>query len=252
MTSGGEQTRLNPAPGETRKSGLPLWVVTVGSACLFGLMSGLSHATSLGEKLPPETLRGPAHRLRQYPTLSLATADQLAAAKRLRKQIRTASTPWQDARAAGAAGYAPARLRRPGNGAGLFLHAENRPFSNNAHYLDPEQPEVLIFANAPRRPLVLIGVMFAVARGVRGPTPGGPITRWHTHRVCAQGIKRGLKPRPNGTCPPGTRSRQGAEMLHFWFTRDLRSAFAIHGPMPELCAEGLVPHEYCHHEGHRR
>jgi hypothetical protein len=39
-------------------------------------------------------------------------------------------------------------------------------------------------------------------------------------------------------------------MLHFWFTADLRSAFAIHGPLPELCAERLVPHEYCHGHVH--
>jgi hypothetical protein len=181
--------------------------------------------------------------------LSLATPAQLAAAKRLRKRIRAEARKWRDPLAAAAAGYAPARLHRPGNAAGLFLHAENRPFSNNNHYLDPSQPEVLIFANLPGRPLVLIGMMFAVPRGVHGPTPGGPITRWHTHRVCARGLKRGLKPRADGSCPPGAKSRQGAEMLHFWLTRDLRSSYAIHGPVPELCAAGLLYHEACHHAG---
>jgi hypothetical protein len=39
---------------------------------------------------------------------------------------------------------------------------------------------------------------------------------------------------------------QGAsEMLHVWFTRDLRSAFAIRAPEPELCTAGLLPHSYC-------
>jgi hypothetical protein len=92
--------------------------------------------------------------------------------------------------------------------------------------------------------------MFAVPRGVHGPSPGGPITRWHTHRVCVRGEKRGLAPRPDGTCPRGSTARQGSEMLHFWLTRDLRSAYAIHGPPPELCAAGLLPHDRCHHVGH--
>jgi hypothetical protein len=39
-------------------------------------------------------------------------------------------------------------------------------------------------------------------------------------------------------------------MLHFWFTSDLRSAYAIHGPVPELCAARLLYHESCHHTGH--
>lgn len=34
-------------------------------------------------------------------------------------------------------------------------------------------------------------------------------------------------------------------MLHVWFTRDLRSAFAIRAPVPELCAAGLLPRAYC-------
>ena len=102
----------------------------------------------------------------------------------------------------------------------------------------------------PGRPLVLVGVMFAVPRGVRGPTPGGPITRWHTHRVCVEGDRRGLAPRPDGRCPPGTRSRYGSEMMHVWFTRDLRSAYSVPAPVRELCAAGLVPRPYCAHVDH--
>jgi len=225
-------------------------IFIVATALLTVTSVHLSYARTHEGKLPPGTLRGPAERLQQYPTVSLATAAQLAAAKRLRKELWASAAEWRDPRDAAELGYAPARLRRPGNAAGLFLHAEHRAFSNDDNYLDPEEPEVLIYANAPRRPLVLIGVMFAVPRGVRGPTPGGPITRWHTHVVCAKGEKRGLAPRRDGSCPPGTKRRQGAEMLHFWFTRDLRSAFAIHGPLPELCAAGLVFHEYCHHHIH--
>jgi len=34
-------------------------------------------------------------------------------------------------------------------------------------------------------------------------------------------------------------------MLHVWFTGELRSAFAIRAPEPELCAAGLLPSGYC-------
>jgi hypothetical protein len=34
-------------------------------------------------------------------------------------------------------------------------------------------------------------------------------------------------------------------MLHVWFTGNLRSAFAIRAPRPELCVVGLIPKRYC-------
>jgi hypothetical protein len=39
--------------------------------------------------------------------------------------------------------------------------------------------------------------------------------------------------------------RNGSEMMHIWFTQDLRSAFAIHAPVPELCRDGLIPRRHC-------
>jgi hypothetical protein len=92
---------------------------------------------------------------------------------------------------------------------------------------------------------VLIGVMFSMPRGIEGPTPAGAIARWHFHRVCAHGSHRGLEPLADGSCPRGETLGEGSEMLHLWFTHDLRSAYAIHAPEPELCAARLLPHGYC-------
>jgi hypothetical protein len=92
---------------------------------------------------------------------------------------------------------------------------------------------------------VLVGAMFSVPRGVRGPTPAGPIARWHSHVVCVRGDARGLAPRANGTCPRGTIKTQGSEMLHVWFTHDLRSAFAVHAPVPELCRDRVLGARAC-------
>ena len=33
--------------------------------------------------------------------------------------------------------------------------------------------------------------------------------------------------------------------MHVWFTRDLRSAFAIRAPERELCRDGVLPPKTC-------
>jgi hypothetical protein len=196
-------------------------------------------------KLPARTVRGLAHHLYQYPALSLATTSQNGSARRLVAAIRHATRIWRDPRRAAAAGFDTRHARRPKSGSIGFLHAEHRRYSHDRRYLDARRPETLVYANVPGRPLVLIGVMFSMPRGLQGPTPGGPVTRWHWHVVCARGNGRGLTPRPDGSCPRGSRLRQGSEMMHVWFTGDLRSAFAIHAPVPDLCAAGLLPAAAC-------
>jgi hypothetical protein len=198
-------------------------------------------------KLPPETLRGPIDRLRQYPVLSLATPEQQAAAEALWATTRAATSVWQDPRAARRAGFRVHRAaRKSGDVSPHWLHAEHHRWSNDNVFVDPNRPEVIIYANVPHKPLVLIGVMYGMKPGMRGPTPGGPIMRWHTHWICARGHKRGRSPLPDGTCPPGTHGRQARnEMLHVWFTHDLRSAFAVNPPQPELCVARLLPADYC-------
>ena len=94
--------------------------------------------------------------------------------------------------------------------------------------------------------------MFSDPRGVRGPTPAGPIDRWHSHLVCTQGHRRGLAPLSSGDCPRGSYLTQGSEMLHLWFTSDLRSAFAVHAPVPELYRDGLLTPDACRSGAHGR
>ena len=203
--------------------------------------------------LPPGTLRGPIDRLQQYPALRLATPAQRAAAIELWKQTRTAASAWATATAVHASGFSlRTAVRKPGDTSVHWFHSENHAFMHDTAFLDPQRPETLIYANVPGRPLVLIGAMYALARGMHGVTPGGPITRWHRHWVCARGTQRGLAPRADGSCPPGTTGRYGSEMMHIWFTRDLRSAFAIHAPRPELCVAGLLPRPSCgKHDRHQ-
>jgi hypothetical protein len=229
------------------KRTLPLGVLLVLLACV-----PLASAAG-GSKLPPGTLRGPIDRLQQYPTLGLATPEQRAAAVRVWEATRQGTRRWSSPSAARAAGFSlRTATRRAGDTSVHWFHSENHSFLHDRSFFDPRRPETLIYANAPGRPLALVGVMFALARGMHGPTPGGPITRWHTHWVCARGGRRGLAPRADGSCPPGTTGRHGSEMMHIWFTGDLRSGFAIHAPEPELCVAGLLPSDYCLRAGHHR
>lgn len=220
--------------------GLPIATLAV-------VLAAPTLATWQMPKLPPETLRGPAGRLQQYPSVALATKAQRKAAVRVLVETSNAVQAFRYPRVAAAAGYdVREAARRPGDRSVGWLHAEHRGHSNDRRYLDPQHPEVLIYANPPDgRPLRLVGVMFSVHRGVRGPTPGGPVTRWHNHRVCVQGGKRGLAPRADGTCPSGAVARQGSEMMHLWFTHDLRGAYAIHAPVPELCHAGRLDRKDC-------
>jgi len=203
--------------------------------------------------LPPGTKHGLAHHLRQYPDISLATPKQRRAATDLLGRVEEAATRWRSIERAAKRGFdTHLAARAPGDVGVGYLHAEHRRWSADRHDLDPGRPEALIYATEPGRKPRLIGVMFSVARGVLGPTPGGPLTRWHSHIVCVKGIKRGLTPRPDGTCPSGARKARGSEMLHLWFTQDLRSAFAVHAPVPELCRDGLLTKTACRAGGQRR
>ena len=214
---------------------------------------GLAAESAAGPtaKLPPDTVRGLAHRLDQYPTVSLATPSEREAARDLLAGLRSAAERWRDPDAARRAGFHTKRpYRKLGETRVMWFHAEHRRWSNDDDYLNPKRPEVIIYADVPGRPLVLVGVMFSMPRGMHGATPGGPITRWHWHRVCMKGDKRGLSPRPDGSCPRGTTRRNGSEMMHVWFTSDLRSAFAIHAPVHELCVARKLAPEHCDHSKH--
>jgi hypothetical protein len=200
-------------------------------------------------KLPATARRGFIDHLLQYPEVRLATPAERRRARRILEQLEASAARegWRSTASAERAGFdtrtAP---RKPGDTSVHYFHAERHQEPRRGPILDVTRPKALIYANAPGRPLVLVGAMWSTRDGERGPTPAGAIMRWHSHVVCKQGGKRGLKPPAGGTCPAGARLTQGAsEMLHVWFTRDLRSAFAIRAPEPELCAAGSLPRSYC-------
>ena len=204
----------------------------------------------LRERLPARALRGELLRLEQYPTPDVATDRERAAASRLRAGIRSAAAGlWREPAAARRnGGFGVQRPRRkPSDTVIRWYHAWHRG-SHTDRSLDPKRPDTLVYADVPGHVLVLVGVMYYMPRGARGSTPGGPITRWHWHRDCAQGTKRLVKPKGDRTCAQGTRAVDTHEMMHVWLTRDLRSAFALHAPVPELCVAGLLPVKVCRNQ----
>ncbi len=204
-------------------------------------------------RLPATARRGLIGHLEQYPDVALATAAERRAARRILDTLRARVARWNTLAAARRAGYETRTApRAAGDRLPHYLHAEWLRERIDDRVFDPLRPKALIFAREPGRPAVLVGAMYSVQRGERGPSPGGPITRWHSHLVCTVGKKRGLEPRPDGTCPPGAVGRQGSEMMHVWFTDDLRSAFAIRAPEPELCRLGPLSDGFCRNPGSRR
>jgi hypothetical protein len=201
------------------------------------------------DALPPTARHGLINHMPQYPVVALATPRQRARARLVLARLEAAAKRgrWADVRAATHAGYdTRSRPRKVGDRSVFFFHAERHEEPRGKSIFDFTRPKALIYANAPGRSLVLVGAMWSTHDGERGPTPAGPIMRWHSHIVCKQGEKRGLKPPASGVCPQGSRLQQGAsEMLHVWFTRDLRSAFAIGAPRPELCRAGSIPRSSC-------
>jgi hypothetical protein len=201
------------------------------------------------DQLPPTARHGLIGHLRQYAAVDLATRADRARARRVLARLESAAKRrnWRNLRSARRAGYdTRTRPREPWDRRVFFFHAERDQEPRGASIFDFTRPKALIYANAPGRPLVLVGAMWSTRDGELGPTPAGPIMRWHSHVVCKQGKKRGLRPLAGGRCPSGARLRQGAsEMLHVWFTAGLRSAFAISAPKPELCSAGLLPRESC-------
>lgn len=244
-TAGGVEVWFKPGtPAHVHRAS-----ATSSIAITTGQMSGMPHGVSrpeLGPRLPPGSRRGLAYRLPEYPAIFLATKQQRAAATHLWGTLRATALRWARPATAAAAGFDVRRPHRaPGDRRPMWFHSENRLWHADRVYLDARRPDTLIFADLPGRPLRLVGVMFSMPRGMHGPTPGGPITRWHYHLVCVTGGRRGLAPHADGSCPAGAVLAEGSEMMHVWFTRDLRSAFAVEAPLPELCAARMLPADTC-------
>ncbi|MBB5873955.1 hypothetical protein F4553_007389 [Allocatelliglobosispora scoriae] len=141
-----------------------------------------------------------------------ATPSQVRAATELATATKAAVARFADLQAALDAGYeADAAMT------GTDVHLENKAFADDGHVLDPQRPEALVFAIEGGR-AVLLGAVFRMPdAGTPGPTPGGPITRWHSHNICFTLLPPGIGVvSPFGGCPALAVTTTIAEMMHIW------------------------------------
>ncbi len=78
--------------------------------------------------------------------------------------------------------------------------------------------------------LRLIGVMF-LAPPAEGPTPGVPLTFWHTHDDLCAGPAGTVPEAPDGACPAAT-VPISQEMLHVWMVSDAAELSVTFGEEP--------------------
>jgi hypothetical protein len=152
-----------------------------------------------------------------------ATAAQTAAAIELAASVKKATTKYAKLSDAIAAGYKYPLDKR----SGMDVHMENPEYKKDGRLLDPERPEMLVYAIDGGR-AALMGVVFVMERaGEAGPDPGGPITRWHAHNLCVSLTPPGIGiVTPFGGCPSSSITLTIPEMMHVWIVEPPGGPFA--------------------------
>ncbi|HEX6683804.1 MAG TPA: hypothetical protein VF062_13455 [Candidatus Limnocylindrales bacterium] len=142
-----------------------------------------------------------------------ASAAETKAAVELFQATVSAGTGYKRLSDALAASY-----RYPlGNREGMDVHLEHPEFKKDGRVLDPERPEMLVYAIEGGK-ATLLGVVFVMERaGQPGAAPGGPITLWHAHNLCVSLMPPGIGiVTPYGGCPSLSITITIPEMMHLW------------------------------------
>jgi hypothetical protein len=152
-----------------------------------------------------------------------ASAAETAAAVVLAQATASAGTRYARLSDAIAAGYRYSIGAREG----LDVHLENPEYKKDGRILDPQRPEMLVYAIDGGR-ATLLGVVYVMERaGQAGPAPGGPITRWHAHNLCVSLAPLGIGiVTPYGGCPSLSVMVTIPEMMHVWIVDPPGGPFA--------------------------
>ena len=207
------------------------------------------------------TAAGRFHRPRVTESSTTCCSTRPSRSRRPRQQARARRDPRPSSKQPRIAGSgatyarrrAPATTHVPalddaGDTSVFFFHAERHEEPRGRSIFDFTRPKALIYANAPGKPLVLVGAMWSTRDGEVGPTPAGPILRWHSHVVCKAGEEAraeasGERRLPSGLTTPAGRERDAPRLVHgrpAQRVRDHRSASRSCAPRVASC-----PRDYC-------
>jgi hypothetical protein len=109
------------------------------------------------------------------------------------------------------------------------VHVSSKRHAADTRVLDPDAPEVLVYAAGHGR-AVLLGVAYQMPEaGEPGAAFGGSTTRWHTHNICFTLLPPGFGVvSPYGTCPFAAFAVTGPEMIHVWTVDPPGGPYADH------------------------
>ncbi len=165
-------------------------------------------------------------RMRVYAAgQATGTSEQQAGAAKLLEDVKAGIARFASAQAAFSEGYRQTTPYRFGQWGPA--HFNNREYSRDGKFLDPERPEALVYMKMQDGRSVLIGVMFLAPKG-QGPRPGGPITDWHVHdNLCITSTGAADVAMAPGQCPPGSFFvGEAVEMMHVWLFENPDGPFA--------------------------
>lgn len=140
-----------------------------------------------------------------------ATAQQQAAAARLVRDTAAAVARYADVDVARAAGFRPNPTQL-----GPLVHYPNFANRRDDAVLDPQRPEGLVYYRSAAGSMHLVGALYTAGPGAHPPSPGGDLTRWHSHTPgCAHPVDT-----------PECEDRVRMYMLHVWLTDRAQNPFA--------------------------
>ena len=146
------------------------------------------------------------------PSRSRATAASACAADPRPSSKQPADRgKWRDLRAATRAGYdTRSRARRRWQHEHLLFHAERHEEARGRTIFDFTRPKALIYANAPGQAARPRRRDVEHRDGEVGPTPAGPILRWHSH-TSTRREEAGSEASPATASAPGLTTPAGRE-----------------------------------------
>ncbi len=153
------------------------------------------------------------------------TAQDLEAAAKLVSDVKAGTARLNDFQVARAEGYTPITSGRSG-----LTHYLNPAYYLDGKNVEPDKPEVLMYARLPGGEQKLVGVMFLMMPGRTGPRVGGPLTAWHAHDNLCYSSTTGIivaLTGADGKCPAGSVFRGVTpEMMHVWVVDNPNGVFS--------------------------